>query len=219
MVPIRAALLIAVTFGATCLRAGPVEVEDDGVKKYSADFQAKQAATKTFECGLKQTLRLQGVKKPIISDGHIYYQAPDQLLVRFDKPSSQFVLLKGNHMVMKKGDDDPEERDLDPKSEADSLGIALLLEFFRNGASKLWKSHNVVMYEVDPLLSVTITPKNPDQRPSLIVMQLGLTNLEVRSQTVRFTPENELKYEFIQSRRDQPIKEGTFDWPRKDPAK
>ncbi len=219
MVSIRRAALILASIFLPTAHAGPVEVGADGQKKYADAFEMKQSATHTFECTLRQTLKLQGMKKPVISKGHIYYAAPDHLLIRFDEPSDEFVLLNGKHVTIKKSGEDAEERDLDPKKESDSTGIAMLLGFFQNGASALKESHRIAMFEMEKLLNVTLTPKQPDRRPIMIVTHLSLPDLELHSQLIRFSRENEMSYEFIQPQRDQPLKEGIFDQPVKGATK
>ena len=63
----------------------------------NCEFQKKQKQTKSFECDLKQILKIEDIKEPIESKGHIYYKAPDKLLIKFDEPANEFAGSDAGH--------------------------------------------------------------------------------------------------------------------------
>ncbi len=215
MVSIRLLILIFTGTHLHLACAKTQEVESQEQIKFEKAFKSRQIHTSTFEAGLRQTLRLQGMKKPVISTGHIYYQTPDRLLILFDEPSDEFVLLNGKHFVFRKSGEDVEERTFEPKDQSASMGIAMLIGFFKNGAASLKDSHRISMVANSDKLDVTLKPIQSDEHPSEIVTTLRLPDLEIISQRICFTPENELNHEFIKPKRNQKLKDGLFDWPRR----
>ncbi len=67
-------------------------------------FERHQSSLRTALVEFSQTLSLAGLRNPAVSRGRILYAAPGRLLVEYQRPPGDFVLLPGDGtLISRKG--------------------------------------------------------------------------------------------------------------------
>ena len=97
-------------------------------------FEKKQAETSTFQSGFKQTVRLVGVRNVVVSAGRFYYAAPQSLLIKFDEPRGEYLMMKGSDLFMKKRGKEGIHRKIQPGES--ETGLSMLLALFPPGGGR-----------------------------------------------------------------------------------
>ena len=84
-------------------------------------FESRQRETRTWSADFTQTLRMPGMRAPVLSEGTILYRAPGDLRIDFTKPAGEYVLILGDRLFIQK----PGKR-LAEKSMSDNAGRPFL---------------------------------------------------------------------------------------------
>lgn len=219
MVPIRAAGLIALAgMTAACVlpaRANPVSPAE--MAKHEKGFGALQQGSRTFSAQIRQTLSLEGLSKPLLSQGTLYYAAPDRLLVRFSQPAGEWMLVNGTRAAVKKQGKPVDLKDLSSQGKKSSQA-ASLLDFFRNGPDRWHHDFDVTMTrEGDHLvvhLKPWMTPTATFQGVEGIVTTLQLPGYEIVSMEITLSGPNRVRYDFSGVQRNIPLASSLFAMPR-----
>jgi outer membrane lipoprotein-sorting protein len=217
MVPVHAALafLILMPCGILPLQAAPVS--ENEMTRYEKGFNALQESTRTFRADLRQSLMLEGMAKPIVSTGTLFYQTPDHLLLRFSKPAGEWLIINGHQMGVKK-----QEKSLDLQqvsSQGRRSHAASLLDFFSSGVSRWHKDFDVSMTREGDRLSVQLkpwqTPTSASQGVECIVTTLQLPTYDVLEIEVTINGENKISYQFSNTQRNIEMPSSLFILPSK----
>jgi outer membrane lipoprotein-sorting protein len=210
MVPVRARLLFILIVFASSADTRALSADQRAIEKA---FQQRQAETKSLQSGFKQTVRLKGVRDPVVSLGKFYYIAPESLLIRFDQPKGEYMMMRGNELFTKKtgkrqarrklGDDEPH------------TGLSMLLDLFRTGGRRFQDEFEIRMKNDGNELLVTLTNKhgNDELLPGRIENRLSQSELNLKSVLVEFAGGQAILYEFIKPVRNKPIPPSLFKNP------
>jgi hypothetical protein len=156
------------------------------------------------------------MRDPIVSSGRLYYAAPDSLLIKFDRPKGEYVMMRGDDFFMKKSGKEPVHRRIDADERGQGLGM--LVDLFRDGAAGFKNRYEVRMLADTSELKVILTPKDGDEdEPGRIENRLLLPGLEIRSVLVRYGENQSILYEFIDPVRNKTIRAEIFQDPEARP--
>jgi outer membrane lipoprotein-sorting protein len=199
MVSVRSACLIFL------LAAQLPRGESENIQR---EFERKQASTSSYKADFKQTLRLSGVRDPVVSSGKFVYVAPDQMLIEFLEPKGEFMMISKGELYYKKRSKPLEQHKLESDRQS---GPVMLLELFRNGGKSLHEHYNVDMSSDANRLLVTLTRKDDDEDfPSKIENKLLRESLKIQSVRVYFGEDESMLYEFLNPARNVPVDPDLF---------
>ena len=220
MVPIRSALALGLilVLGHRAALGAPVAMKPGQATTFEKGFSAIQQGTKTFQAQLRQTLTLQGVSKPIVSLGTLYYESPDRLLIRFSQPAGEWMLVNGSQMALQKQGQPLQRRDLSAQASGKVPShAASLLDFFHSGSSRWHQDFAVTMTRDGDLVFVHLkpylTPTAPSQGVDHIVTTLKLPNYDLVEMEISFNAANGIDYQFQSGRRNMPLDPTLFRMP------
>lgn len=176
-------------------------------------FQKKQEETSTLQSGFRQTVHMAGVRDPVVSSGKFYYLAPQSILIRFDKPKGEYMMMKGSDLFIKKTGKKETRRKLKP--DEPHTGLSMLLDLFRTGGRQFQDEFELRMGTEARDLLVTLTQKKSDDEllPLRIENRLSRADLSLKSVLVQFEGGQAILYEFIKPVRDKIIPPSTFENP------
>lgn len=216
MVPIHTAFtFFVVTLG---LSVASTAVSPSEKARYESGFSSLQQSTRTFQANLRQTLSLQGISKPIVSTGMLFYQTPDRLLLRFSEPEAERLIVNGTRTAMQKRGRPLQIEDSSTSSVRRSHA-ANLLDFFSSSAERWNKDFNVSMTRDGNRLLVHLkpwqTPTSTSQGVDEVITTLQLPSYEVLKIEVSVSGNNKVSYEFSNIQRNVPMKADLFGIPPK----
>jgi hypothetical protein len=185
-------------------------------QKYSEAFTRQQQQTRTFRAELRQTVMLRGLKEPVTSQGWLYYQSPDSLLLKFDQPAGEFVLLRGSDLHQQKTNKPLMHRKLSEQEKECGAGPGFLLSLFQNGGTNYYHLFSVHMARTNEALLVTLAPRkrNSKERLGQIENIIALPSLEIRSIRLQLGPAGSATYEFVNPTRNEPLDPALFAAPK-----
>jgi outer membrane lipoprotein-sorting protein len=183
------------------------------VAEFDRGFAAVQEATRTFRADITQTLHLQGIDRPIVSVGMLYYEDPDKLLIRFSQPAGEWMLVNGSQVAIQKQGKPLERRDLTTEGRASSHA-ASLLDFFHANPARWHHDFDVSMTRDGGLLIVHLkpwmTPTAAAQGVQEIVTTLQLPGYDILNMTVTITSGNSVDYQFTHGTRNAALDPALF---------
>ncbi len=201
---------------ASPLRADPQPVAAGDVARYDQGFSAVQQATQSYRADLTQTLRLQGIAKPITSIGTLYYESPDKLLVRFSQPAGEWMLVNGSQAAIRKAGQPIERRDLSTQGRSASHA-ASLLDFFHADPTRWHHDFDVSMTRDGDKLLVQLkpwmTPTATAQGVEQIVTTLFLPRYDIVGMTITINAGNSVDYQFAHGERNVALDPALFQIP------
>ncbi len=211
MVSICAALAFTLTARGEVLSAAETDA-------FITAFNAKQGATQTYQAELTQQLQLRGLKRPAESRGQLFYRAPAELLLRYDQPAGEFLLLKDADVWFKKTDRPLVHRH--QVAGGANPGKSLLM-LFRDDPDGVRRQFNVTVARTNSTLQVTLTPKEKDPHMRLVAIEnvVREADLEVLSVRTIFEGQNQITYEFTNPRRNAPLDAALFAPPPQEPLR
>ncbi len=218
MVPIRAASAVFLAL-FTGLIPGPVR----GAPAFDAAsiptrFAERQQRSRTVTLEFTQTLRLAGMRQPLVSRGRIFYARPGRLRVEYEIPAGDLLLLPGDGTaVIRKGTGRAVERRLDDAA-GSSPELALLLGLFEG---RLSPAAAGLRLEPKPpsgdrlVVALTRDPARPAPRGGIESIEtiLSWPALDPLGVSVRFARGGEVVYEFNNLKRDGVLPAEAFAKP------
>ena len=193
-------------------------LSDADADAFVTAFNAKQGNTQSYQADFKQQLQLRGLKRPAESHGQIFYRAPADLLMRYDQPAGEFVLMTGPETWFKKTG-----RPLLHRTQTNTGGDPgkSLLMLFRNDPALVREQFHVAIERTNAVLHVTLTPKKSDPRMRLVAIENTVTDPGLEVLTVRtiFEGNNQITYEFTNAKRNEPLDAALFAEPRQEPRR
>ncbi len=223
MVPIRAALLLlaCASLSLVLLSTAPAPLAPlapDEAARAEHGFDASQHALHTFQADIVQTLVMQGLDRPIVSRGRLFYQAPDKFLLRFTDPAGEWILSDGKTLSIQKKGQPLLRRDLNPGLDAakSGPGAASLFDFFHSDSARWHRDFDVKLARDGGVLEVSLTPwRTPGaarQGFDGVVTRLQLPDYAPLSITV-LAGDNRIGYASSHPRRNGPVDPSLFTPP------
>lgn len=206
MVSVRTGILLILLLAFSAGALPPAEQ-----KSIEHAFQKKQEETSTLQSGFRQTVRMAGVRDPVVSTGKFYYLAPQSILIRFDQPKGEYMMMKGNELFIKKAGKKETRRKL--KADEPHTGLSMLLDLFRTGGRQFQDEFELRMRNEAGDLLVTLTQKKSDDDllPLKIENRLSRADLSLKSVLVQFEGGQAILYEFIKPVRNKTIAPSIFE--------
>lgn len=180
--------------------------------RYENQFTQSQKSLKTFSANLTQSLQLSGMKKPVISQGKLFFQNPQGwLLIDYTQPTGEFVLLHDPELFIKKRGKPLKKQNL--KDEGKN-SFTMLRRFFQEGASAWKEDFNVSMIKNDSQLVILLTPKKTDRtQPQEIQTRVDLKTFLPQELQLSFEGDNHLIYQFSNVQRNNTLSPKLFATP------
>ena len=219
MVSIRAALCLGLGLIAQSPAAStPLAVSPAEMANYEKGFSAVQQDAKSYRADFRQILYLEGLNKPIISVGVLYFQSPDRLAIRFSQPAGEWTIVNGAKMALQKQGQPLKVQDLSAEGPRKSPShMASLLDFFHSGAARWHKDFDVGMIRNGDILYVKLTPyltpTAPAQGVDEILTTLRLPGYDLTDMQINFNSANRFEYQFTNGRRNVPLDSALFQIP------
>ena len=179
-------------------------------KRYENDFTQSQKNLKTFSADLTQALQLSGMKNPVISQGKIFFQNPQGWLrIDYTQPAEEFILLRNSKLFIKK-----RKTPLKIQSLEQENSFTMLQRFFQQGA-EAWKTDfNVSMAKTRSQLVISLIPQSKDRtQPQEILTRVDLKTFLPQEIELQFEGDNQLKYQFSKTQRNQSLPSSIFNVP------
>jgi len=222
MVPVRrfiaaalaSGILLAVPRGVPALSP----LTDAERQPYIDAFVAKQQNTHTYQAELHQTLQLSGMKKPIESEAHVYYKAPDSMRLSFTSPAGEYLIITGDDVYLKKNNRPLVHRKNTAQKGRPAEDARMLLSLFQGGAKDWGALFAFEMARDGDRLVVTLHPRGDDPRARNVTIENTITLPAYGLQSIRinFGQDNAMTYDFTNALRNAPIDDTTFVPPDSD---
>jgi outer membrane lipoprotein-sorting protein len=198
------------------LHGEPVPVTAAELARYDAGFAAVQQQTQTFRAEIVQTLHLQGLARPVTSQGTLSYASPDKLLIRFTQPAGEWMLVNGAQALVKKTGRPLERHDLNAQGRAASHA-ASLLDFFHADPARWHHDFDVAMTRDGDRLAVHLkpwmTPTASAQGVQEIVTTLQLPQYAIVEMAITINAGNSIDYQFLHGERNVALDPKLFEVP------
>lgn len=189
------------------------KLSPDEQKRYETAFTQSQKNLKTFSADLKQSLQLSGMKKPVVSQGKIFFQNPQGWLrINYSRPVGEFILLRDLQLFIKKRNKSLRIRNI---KDEEKNSFAMMQRFFQQGAEFWRKDFQVTMSKNSAQLTVYMIPKKEDRtQPQEISTHVDLKTFLPQEIKLQFEGDNELSYQFSKTQRNQPLPSNIFNPPK-----
>lgn len=175
-------------------------------------FEARQRETRTWSAGFTQTVRMPGLRDPVVSQGTISYRAPDALRIDFTKPPAEFVLALGDRLFIQKTGKRLAEKSLG----GDTAGkpFQSLLGLLQGRPGEDAESFEPAVTEGDGAYSIVLTKKAGAglRLPRRITNVLSAASLQIREVVVELPNGGTISYAFRETSRNRPL-EASFTLP------
>ncbi len=165
-------------------------------------FVKMQRTTRTLRTDFEQTVRMSGMREPVVSRGEFFYRAPDELRVTFSEPPGDFFHLSGDTLEFSRGGAAPIRK---PSSDGAARALMALRNVLRGTPeSSEDPVDRRVAREGDEFV-VTITPVVRSIRmPEKIENRVDAESLLLRTMTITLPRGISLEYRFFNPRRNAP---------------
>jgi len=201
---------------AAPLRAEPQPVAPAELAHHDAAFSAVQQNTRTFRANVTQTLHLQGLARPLVSTGTLFYASPDKLLIRYTQPAGEWMLVNGSVAAIQKQGRPLERHDLTAQSR-NASHAASLLDFFHADPARWHRDFDVTMTRDGDRLFVHLqpwlTPTATSQGVEQIVTTLQLPAYAIAGMNVTIHGANSIDYQFTHGERNVLLDPALFQVP------
>jgi outer membrane lipoprotein-sorting protein len=181
-----------------------------------AAFVAHQAATRTFQAGLRQTFHWSFPPRHVESVGRISYQAPDLLAIVLTNPAPEFVLVRGDDLYIQRDKKPLARYKLAVRNGKPTQNVQFLLGFFQNGCTNFAGLFDADVKRDQGTCAVTLHPKHPMQMLPLRAVEnvIAWPSMDVRSMRIGLIMGSYITYEFSDPRRNQPLDAAVFETPK-----
>lgn len=183
----------------------PAREADDLEQRF---FRAQQGH-RTLTAAFTQTVTAPGLPAPVVSEGHVYYRAPDSLLVEYTSPAGDFLQLQGNRFTTRRSGDKIATRSADHPS---ARALVALRDVLR-GQPPAEEMVRRVTRE-GAFFRVTLNPSfaGPDT-PGMIENLVEAKSLQLRSLGVSLPRGAVMTFDFRQIRTNRSLPSGLFSTP------
>jgi outer membrane lipoprotein-sorting protein len=215
MVSVCAAILLATgIFPLSGWAAAPSSSPSNAetVETVERAFEQRQARTQTYQAALRQEVRMDGMRDPVISLGTLFYKKPGLLRINFTSPSQNFILIRDGKILSQT----PTKRTERPLSQAGQPngpgGMGLLLDCFQGGGARFKENYQRTLTCADKMYLIRLSALHPRRdEPSHIEVRLEQTTLEVRSLELQFAGRATLHFAFSNIRRNHLLEDSIFE--------
>ena len=196
------------------MRLSPAETQS-----LREQFEKRQSSLQMASVDFSQTLSLAGLRRPAVSRGRILYASRGRLLIEYQQPPGDFILLPGDGtLVSRKGGRPIVAQKLDQMDVRARRGLTLLLSLFE-GKLPVGFTHPrfEARREGEHRVIVTMTPEasaaGPVDGVERIETTLVLPTLDPAAVSIRLAGGAEMRYDFGQIERRAKLSPDAFSVP------
>lgn len=212
MVSIRSTCLIVLALSRACWA-----LTDEEEKAGAQTFLQHQVETQTYQADLTQTFHWSFPRKHTVTEGKLYYKAPDSLAMIYTKPTAETVLVLGDQLYLQRDKKSVTRHKLEWRKDGrPTQNVQFLLGFFQNGGTNYAKLFNSAVTRTNDELRVMLVPKNRAQLLRSVDSIIGWPSLDVQAMRIGLIGSSYINYEFSNPKRNEPIDASVFQIP-KDP--
>lgn len=215
---IAAAGFVAAFAGGSDL-AGADDLSAAETRSLQEQFEKRQSSLQMASVDFSQTLSLAGLRRPAVSRGRILYASRGRLLIEYQQPAGDFVLLPGDGtLVSRKGNRPIVAQKLEQMDGRTRRGLTLLLSLFE-GKLPVGITHPrfEARREGEHRVIVTMTPQASAGAPAdgveRIETTLVLPALDPAAVSIRLAGGAEMRYDFGQIERRAKLSPDAFSAP------
>jgi outer membrane lipoprotein-sorting protein len=174
-------------------------------------FESFQKGTRFWSAHFSQTLTVPGLKTPIVSEGKIWFRSPDSLRIDFEIPAGEWMLTRGDVLVVRKPGKTPSEKPLNSSPAGKPLlGLISLLngqpvqeaDWFHPEVSREGESFHIELVRKEGASS---------QLPKRISNIVKANSLDVQQVTIHLPNGGSLSYQFEGVERNRTIDPSLFE--------
>lgn len=199
-------LIVPALLQLTLAQELPVREADDLEKRF---FRAQQEH-ETLAAAFTQTVTAAGLPAPVVSQGNLYYRAPDSLRIEYTSPAGDFLQLQGTLFTARRAGGKIVTRSADHPS---ARALVALREVLRGRPPADETTVRRVTRE-GAFFRVTLTPSfaGPDA-PGMIENLIEVKSLQLRSLGVSLPRGAVMNFDFKQIRTNRSLPAGVFSTP------
>ena len=202
---LRGVLLLILT--SLALHARDLSPEE--TRRVEERFVRAQKATHTLRADFEQTIRLPGMRTPVVSRGEFLYRAPDDLRVSFTEPLGDYLLLSGDTLEIARGGKSPVKK---PSTDLSAKALVALRNVLRGTPENTEGQMDRKITSSAGEFTVSITPVVRSARmPEKIENRVDADSLMLRTMTITLPRGGFMEFRFARPRKDAPIDAGLFN--------
>jgi outer membrane lipoprotein-sorting protein len=197
-------LFLLLSSSALAGQISPAQAE-----KLEHDFFQQQKNTRSLSAVFKQTVTAPGLASSAVSQGHLYFHAPDTLRVAFDEPAGEVQQLDARLLTTLRPDTAPQKR---PANHPSAAALAALRQILRGEQPAV--SMNSVVYREQNKYLVELKPQQPSTRqPQKITLVIDARSLLLESFSIVLPRGMQMDFRLSQVKRNSPLPKNIFQLP------
>ncbi len=198
-------LILPTLLHGTFAQELPAREADELEKRFFRAQQGHQTLTAAFT----QTVTAAGLPTPVISEGFLYYRAPDSLLVKYTSPAGDFLQLKGDRFTARRSGGEIVTR---PVEHPSARALAALRDVLRGHPPADEMTRRVT--REGAFFRVTLTPSFAGPAaPGMIENLIHAKSLQLRSLGVSLPRGAVMTFDFREIRTNRSLPAGVFSTP------
>lgn len=199
-------------FAALCLLpefAASRELAPQEADLLEERFFAAQRRNHSVQSAFTQTVSAPGLPAPVVSEGRLFYRAPDSLRIDYTRPPGDFLQLQGDRFTSRRAGGQTMTRGADHPS---ARALAALREVLRGRLPEDTMTRRV--FQEPDCFRVRLTPEagGPDS-PGRIENVIDARTLHLRSLSVLLPRGVLMTFEFSKFRTVRPVPPDIFSHP------
>jgi outer membrane lipoprotein-sorting protein len=172
-------------------------------------FFAAQRATRTLQAGFTQRVTAPGLPSPAVSQGQLFYRAPDQLRISYSDPAGESMQLDSASFTTVRSGRAPMVRPIDHPS---ARALAALRDILRGQRPPGEMNVSVTRQGGDYI--VVLTPRTAGRfQPERIENIIDARTMQLRSLSLTLPRGTVVRFAFTRLRPDRPLPDGAFTLP------
>lgn len=192
-----------------CSSAFSGQISPALAEKLEHDFFQQQKNTRSLSAVFNQTVTAPGLATSAVSQGHLYFHAPDTLRVAFDEPAGEVQQLDARFLTTLRPDSAPQKRPADHPS---ATAVAALRQILR-GEQPAVSMNSIVSREQNKYL-VELKPQQPSTRqPQKITLVINARSLLLESFSIVLPRGVQMDFQLSEVKRNSPLPKNIFQLP------
>lgn len=184
------------------------ELEPSEAQALEKKFLRQQQALRTLQVDFRQTLASRGLRNPVVSEGKVYYKAPDDLCISYSRPEGDYSLLRGQELQVARRGKAPRNVPLEHPSAKPLLALRQMLRGQPSEDQNLF--NRTVKREQEQYL-VLLEPKTPaPDLPATIENRIDAATHLLTSMRITLPSGTALQFEFSNPQRNRTLDPALF---------
>lgn len=194
---------IILLFAAVSFVAHARDLSPEETRRVEERFVRTQKSTRTLRADFEQTIRLPGMRAPVVSRGEFLYRAPDDLRINFTEPAGDYLLLSGETLEIVRGGKSPVRK---PSTHLSAKALVALRNVLRGTPENTEGRMDRRISTADGVFTVSITPVVRSARmPEKIENRVDADSLMLQTMTITLPYGGFMEFRFSHSRKNAPV--------------